>query len=167
LAVAWDGNNDFFHRIANGRRRKNNIVFLEDSDRKIVGNENILEHATQYYSKLFGPAIGNIFQMDMGIWSGIEKLNEFDNQILCGDFTEKEIKEDLFKMEKNKAASPGNIPAKFYQVCWDVIKNDIVGLFHDFHAGDLNVSRIYYGTITCCLKRRKLLKFNNIGPSVF
>jgi hypothetical protein len=25
-----DGNNDYFHRIANGRKRKNNIIFLKE-----------------------------------------------------------------------------------------------------------------------------------------
>jgi hypothetical protein len=41
-----DGNNEYFHRIANGRRRKNNIVFLEDGDKRIFGDKDILEHAT-------------------------------------------------------------------------------------------------------------------------
>lgn len=60
--------------------------------------------------------------------------------------------------------SPGNIPAKFYQVCWDVIKNDIVGLFHDFHAGDLNVSRIDCGTITLLPKTKVATKIQQYRP---
>ena len=95
-----DGNNEYFHRIANGRRRKNNIIFFEDGDRKIFGDENILLHATEYYSGLFGPAPGNMFQIDREVWDGLEQLNELDNNVLCDHFSEKEIKEALFQMEK-------------------------------------------------------------------
>jgi hypothetical protein len=83
---------------------KNNIVFLEDGDKKIFGDENILEHATQYYVELFGPTPGNLLQIDMEVWNGLEKLDDTDNQILCGKISEKEIKEALFQMESNKAA---------------------------------------------------------------
>ena len=32
-----DGNNEYFHRIVNGRKRKNNIIFLEEGDKKSLG----------------------------------------------------------------------------------------------------------------------------------
>jgi hypothetical protein len=55
-----DGNNEFFHCIANGRKRKNNILSLEDDGRKTIGDE-LLEYAPQYYVNLFGPAPFNMF----------------------------------------------------------------------------------------------------------
>jgi hypothetical protein len=159
-----DGNNEYFHRIANGRRRKNNIFFLEDGDRKIFGDENIFLHATEYYSGLFGPAPGNMFQIDREVWDGLEQLNELDNNVLCDHFSEKEIKEALFQMEKNKAAGPDSIPAEFYQICWDIVKNDIVSLFQDFHAGHLDVSRLNYGIITLLPKIKEATKIQQYRP---
>ena len=159
-----DGNNEYFHRIANGRRRKNNIVFLEDGDKRIFGDENILEHATQFYTELFGPALGNLFQIDMEIWNGIERLDDIDNQVLCGQFCEKEIKNALFQMESNKAAGPDNIPIDFYQVCWDIVKKDIVNMFHDFYGGNLDVSRINYGIITLLPKIKEATKIQQFRP---
>lgn len=55
-------------------------------------------------------------------------------------------------METNKAPGPDKIPIEFYQCCWDVVKEDIVALFHDFHYGRADVSRLNYGIITLLLK---------------
>jgi hypothetical protein len=69
---------------------------------KNLWGENISLHATQFYSELFGPAPGNMFQVDMEVWDGLEQLNELDNDVLYDNFSEKEIKEALFQMEKIK-----------------------------------------------------------------
>lgn len=50
-----DNNTKYFHRIANGRKRKNTIISLENEGNIIEGDENLLKHATEYYSELFGP----------------------------------------------------------------------------------------------------------------
>jgi hypothetical protein len=51
-------------------------------------------------------------------------------------------------MEKHKVAGPNKIPIEFYQVYWDIVKNDIMQLFADFHDGKVEISRINYGVIT-------------------
>jgi hypothetical protein len=51
-------------------------------------------------------------------------------------------------MEKNKAARPDKIPIEFYQSYWNVVKDDIMQLFYDFHEGSVDISRINYGIIT-------------------
>jgi len=44
-----DNNTNFFHRIANGKRRKNKILSLINND-VVIEEENLLvEHATDYY----------------------------------------------------------------------------------------------------------------------
>lgn len=51
-----DLNTKYLHRVANGRKRKNTIFSLEHEDKIIEGDENLLKHASEYYSELFGPA---------------------------------------------------------------------------------------------------------------
>jgi hypothetical protein len=58
------------------------------------------------------------------------------------------VKVALFSMAPNKAPGPDNIPIKFYQHCWDIIKWDVMNLFHAFHAGSRDVARLNYGIIT-------------------
>jgi mannosylglycoprotein endo-beta-mannosidase len=55
-----DLNTSYFHRVANGRKRKNTMFSLNDNGVNIEGTDKLIEHATSYYKKLFGPA-GSIF----------------------------------------------------------------------------------------------------------
>ena len=92
----------FFHKCANGRKRKNCISSLENDDQTIEGDENLLKHASEYYADLFGPPIEYEVQMDSDIWENIPKVSESDNALLCKPFSENEIKEALWQMEKIK-----------------------------------------------------------------
>jgi hypothetical protein len=51
-------------------------------------------------------------------------------------------------MEKNKAAWPDGFPIQFYQACWDIIKRDIMAVFHDLYEHKIDLASINYGIIT-------------------
>ena len=110
-----DQNTAYFHRIANGRKRKNTIHSFTDGEVIIEGTQNLLDHATAYYKNLFGPASGNLFHLAPDTWMDEEKLTEEDNLILTSEFTEEEVKKALFSMESNRAPDPDNIPVEFYK----------------------------------------------------
>jgi mannosylglycoprotein endo-beta-mannosidase len=143
-----DNNTEYFHRIANGRKRKNSILFFTNEDGEIRGDQNLLKHATKYYKTLFGPGQGNTVPLDSGLWKDGEKVTVYENVELIKPFTEEEIKNALFQIETNKAAGPDGIQIEFYQKCWDTIKRDIVEMFEDFHSGKMDISRINCGIIT-------------------
>jgi mannosylglycoprotein endo-beta-mannosidase len=128
-----DTNTEFFHRIANGRKRNNTILFLENEDGIIKGGEDLLKYATEYYKNLFGPENSKSIPLDPDCWGEEEKLTSVESEKLCRPFTEEEIKYALFQMEHNKAAGPNSMPIEFFQTCWDIIKSDIVEMFNDFH----------------------------------
>ena len=107
---------------------------LRDGEQIIGGDENLIKHGTDYYKELFGLAE--------------EKVNMAENEELTKAFSEEEVKETLYQMEKNKVADPDSISIEFYQSCWSIIKEVIMGIFHEFHLGVLDVSRINYGIIT-------------------
>ena len=62
-----DINTSFFHKCANGRRRKTTILSLEKDGEVIKGEENLLNHATQYYKELFSPEPGFDIRLDLEI----------------------------------------------------------------------------------------------------
>ena len=109
-----DNNTEYFHRVANGRKRKNNIISFKKDDEIIEGTPNLISHATEYYKELFGPAIGNQFRLDSDLWGENELVSEDDNILLIKSFSGEEIKYALFQMEKNKAAGPDSIPIDFF-----------------------------------------------------
>jgi mannosylglycoprotein endo-beta-mannosidase len=119
-----DNNTSYFHKIANGRKRKNIVLSLEKDGEIIKGDDNLLKHATEYYTNLFGPKDDHDIHIDQSLWDELAQISEFENEDLCKPFTKAEIKEGLFQMETNKAAGPDKIPIEFYQTCWGIVKYD-------------------------------------------
>jgi hypothetical protein len=95
-----DNNTDFFHKVANGRKRKQTIYTLQKKGVLISGTENLLIHATDYYKALFGPREGNAFDLSSSLWSEDENVTERENESLVSPFNEEEIKTTLFQMKK-------------------------------------------------------------------
>jgi hypothetical protein len=50
-------------------------------------------------------------------------------------------------MEHNKAPGLDDFPAEFYQMFWDLIEQDLMALFHEFHKGTLPLYSLNFGTI--------------------
>jgi hypothetical protein len=113
-----DNNTKFFHKIANGRKRKNTIISLEHEGNIIKGDTNLLEHDTNYYAELFGPGEEHGIHINSSMWAELDQVSEADNIMLSKPFSKEEVKTTLFQMEKNKVAGPDKIPIEFYQVCW-------------------------------------------------
>jgi hypothetical protein len=67
-----DHNSEFFHRVANGRKRKQTIFSMMDGDNTIEGDVNLLKHATEYNKKLFRPQFGNAYELDGDLLSHME-----------------------------------------------------------------------------------------------
>jgi len=143
-----DNNTEYFHRVANGRKRRNTIITLMDGENIIEGDEDLLNHATEYYRNLFGPVPESSLPIDPNLWEPDEKVTDADNSLLTCPFSEEEIKHALFQMDKNKAAGPDKIPVEFYQACWDTVKSDVLELFEDFHRCGFDMRRLNYGIIT-------------------
>jgi hypothetical protein len=61
--------------------------------------------------------------------SDIPQVSREENEILTREFTESEVREAVFQMEHNKAPGPDGFPVEFYQVFWEVIKDDLLALF--------------------------------------
>ena len=105
-----------------------------------------------------------MFHLRPDTWADEEKLSADDNADLCHEFTETEVKEALFSMAHNRAPGPDNIPVEFYQVCWDIVKEDIMRLFEHFRKGTLDVQRLNYGVITLFPKTADADKIQQFRP---
>jgi exonuclease III len=95
-----DCNTAFFHRVANGKKRKNTIFSLNHNDQVIEGDDALVEHATSFYKELFGPSTSSGFHMEPGCWDCWERVNVQDNEELEKPFSELEIKDSISSMKK-------------------------------------------------------------------
>jgi hypothetical protein len=73
---------------------------LKNGSETIQGTPALLEHATSFYKKLFGPVEDAGVRLRDEIWDEEEKLNEDDRISLDRIFTEHEIHDILCQMEK-------------------------------------------------------------------
>jgi hypothetical protein len=67
-------------------------------------------------------------------------------------------------MEHNKAPDLDEFPAEFYQSCWEIIKEDLVTLFKEFHHGDLPLYSLNFGMIVLLPKCREATKIQQYRP---
>jgi hypothetical protein len=63
-----------------------------------------------------------------------ESLSAVEASTLEALFLKKEVKDMIFGMDGNKAPGPDGFSLAFFQACWDVLKEDIMAVFEDFHA---------------------------------
>jgi hypothetical protein len=109
-----DNNTEYFHRIANGKKRKQTIFSSQTEGGTVMGTDKLLQYATEYYKVLFGVEGGNAFDLDPNLWPLEEMVNEHENSDLTKPFTEEETKCALFQMEKNKATGHDGFPIEFF-----------------------------------------------------
>jgi hypothetical protein len=76
---------------------------------------------------------------------GIEQVSQEENDLLTRPFTMDKIREVIFQMEYNKAPGPDGFPTEFYQSCWEIVKNDFMALFQEFHNGNLPLYNLNFG----------------------
>jgi hypothetical protein len=77
-----DCNTAFFHRVANGKKRKNTIFSLKHNDQVIEGDGALVDHATLFYKDLFGPSTPSGTHMEPGCWDPSEMVFSHENEDL-------------------------------------------------------------------------------------
>jgi hypothetical protein len=81
-------------------------------------------------------------------------VSQEENDLLIKPFTMDEAREAIFQMEHNKPPGSNGFPPEFYRSCWDIIKNDLMALFREFHNGELPLCSLNFGTIILLSKCR-------------
>jgi hypothetical protein len=159
-----DSNTKYFQLIVNGKYRKLRIFQLQHEDQVIEGEAALKQHIIQYYKNLFGPSEINTFSLDESRADDIPQVSTEENEQLVKPFSEEEVHHAVFQMEHNKAPGPVGFPAKFYQACWNFIKEDLLALFTDFHEESLLMYRLNFGTIILIPKCREATTIQQYRP---
>jgi hypothetical protein len=83
----------------------------------------------------------------------IPQVSILENEHLIEEFSENEVRAAIFQMEHNKAPGPDGFPPEFYQVFWNLIKDDLMALFREFHQGELHLHSLNFGNIILLPKK--------------
>ncbi|KAJ9693494.1 hypothetical protein PVL29_012324 [Vitis rotundifolia] len=143
VRVKWvkegDCNSRFFHKVANGKRNRKFIKMLENERGLVLNNaESIIEEILLYFEKLYASPTGESWSIEGLDWSPI---SEESASRLDSPFTEEEISKAIFQLDRDKAPGPDGFTIAVFQDCWDVVKEDLVRVFAEFHrSGIINQS---------------------------
>ncbi|RVW38710.1 Transposon TX1 uncharacterized 149 kDa protein [Vitis vinifera] len=78
---------------------------------------------------------------DLANFDAIEQKGGLNPDLLDSLFTEEEISKAIFQLDRDKAPGPDGFTIAVFQECWDVIKEDLVRVFAEFHrSGIINQS---------------------------
>ena len=116
--------------MANSHRRRNNIDRIRIGGDWLNEEENIKIGIVNAYKNLLS---------DPGGWRASSKSLVFsrleDNEAASQEvsFTEEEVLFALSALNRDKASRLDGFFAAFWQFSWDIVKNDIMELFKDFH----------------------------------
>jgi hypothetical protein len=145
--LAGDSNSSFFHKCANGRRRKMKITLLEVNGQEITDPQCLKAHITYYYKQLFGSAEVADMHLDLDLWPASHQIQQADNEFLTRPFTLEELDATIKEIKNNTAPGPDGFSVEFFKAFWPWIKGDIKEMLDCLHTGHLELWRLNYGVI--------------------
>jgi hypothetical protein len=143
-----DRNRTYFHSVANHRRRNMLVHSLDGPDGPITDEAGMLDLATSFYKNPFKKEVPSRYRIADNFFSTDERVSENQNRSLEAPFTEEEVKKAIFYSYSDGAPSPDGLPFIFYQHFWDMLKDDLMAMFKDFHDGNLDIYRLNFAILT-------------------
>ena len=109
-----DNNSKFFHRMANGRRKKKIIKSLMSEERVSIRNiDDISIEVLNFFGKLYNPK-SNSWRIEGLDWSPISRQS---TKWLNRPFLEEEVHCAVFQLNREKELGPDGFTIALYQEC--------------------------------------------------
>ncbi len=130
----------YFLGLEQKRQLSNHITQINNGDKVVYSDKEILEETALFYEKLYASANINVDKIDQYLENiNIEtKLNDDEKRICDEEITEKELNLAVKKLKDNK--SPGNdgLTPEFYKSFWPTIKILFIQMINEsFIEGEL------------------------------
>jgi hypothetical protein len=158
-----DRNTAYFQAKANQRRKKR-VDCLERHNGLVYDQKGIMSIVVDFYKNLFAKEPDTNIKLGSHFWDSQDCVTEEENEFLLKPFTESEIREAIFSCYAEGAPGPNGFPFLFYQKFWELIKNDLVNLFEDFHRGVLDLHRLNCALITLVPKVGEATNMKQFRP---
>jgi hypothetical protein len=100
-----DANSAYFHGIANGRKCKTEIKYLENNDEVISEVAELQEHITNFYKELFGSEPQSRLKLSLDFWGEVNRVSQRENEELIKPFISDELEVVVKGMRDGSALS--------------------------------------------------------------
>ncbi|RVX13214.1 hypothetical protein CK203_017852 [Vitis vinifera] len=126
----WEVGGGSFKEMVGGHKFMRKLQFLKAKLKE--WNKNALHQRGNFkvFEKLYASPSGESWRVEGLDWSPISSESA---SRLESPFTEEEISKAIFQMDRDKAPGPDGFTIAVFQDCWDVIKEDLVRVFDEFH----------------------------------
>ncbi|KAH0769992.1 hypothetical protein KY290_013973 [Solanum tuberosum] len=122
-----DRNTKFFHSYVKGRRRRLLINEIEDENRAILREDkSIGEEAVKVFEDQFAAGAVSDDQAMLNCIPHI--ITEEQKEKMDRTPEEEEVRDAIFSLNSESASGLDGFSGKFFQACWEIIKEDIVKL---------------------------------------
>ncbi|XP_020086093.1 uncharacterized protein LOC109708688 [Ananas comosus] len=163
--VQWlkvgDANTKFFHQQASARRSKNFISRLSTGSSTFTSPDQIAGHLLSFFRNQLGVQLNPSVDINL---HAIYADQQIDLSSLHAPFTISEVKTAVFSSAPEKAPGPDGLPMLFYQHFWNLIKDDIMGMFNNFYNGLANLTGANTGWLCLVPKKNEALSANDFLP---
>ena len=146
-----DRNTWFFHRLANSHKRGNYIIKMKINENWVTEDANLKLGIVGAFKSLL---------TDTGKWRAnidgltFQSINEDEASKMENPFTVEEVFTALSNLNGDKAPGPDGFTMAFWQFSWDIVKEDIMRLFKDFHDSSEFVRNLNATFLVLVLKRK-------------
>ncbi len=133
--VLWlkegDNNTKFFYQMANSHRRNNYMERVEVDGAVYEVESEVREKVVQFYTFLYQehkswrPTVDRL-DFDM--------ISEEEQALLERKFDRDEVLQVVKDLQGDKTPGPDGFTMAFFQKCWSVIEDDIMGFFEEVHT---------------------------------
>jgi hypothetical protein len=117
-----DKSTKYFHSMANSRRRFNSIDSLMIEGNLSNNQVEISEDIVKFYQKLFEEHCQWRPRVDALVF---DQILEHEACWLEREFKEEEVRKVVLAIDGDKAQGADGFSIAFFQVCWEVVKEDI------------------------------------------
>uniref|UniRef100_J3M5F7 Reverse transcriptase domain-containing protein n=1 Tax=Oryza brachyantha TaxID=4533 RepID=J3M5F7_ORYBR len=143
-----DRNTSYFHKKANGRRRKSYIHSLTDGDIVISDPGELNTHIVSFYKSLFRAEPISDIHLSDNFWCGEGCITQDHRELILKPFEMKELDRVINQVKNNTAPGRDGFSIHFYKLFWDHLKQDLyemlIPLFHE----ELDLKRLNFGVIS-------------------
>jgi exonuclease III len=149
--VRWllqgDANTAYFHAVANGRRRKCNILRLVTNQGPITEKSLIQEHIYDFYRQLLGSTEARVCSLDPNAWGEETRVSLDENAEVMRTYSEAELDCLLQDMKTDTAPGPDGFPVSFFKKFWPLVKMGVLHIINDFLLGRIDIARLNFGVL--------------------
>lgn len=159
-AKEGDNNTSFFHKMVNGRRKRNFIERIEVDNGLLEENESIIEQdIISFYKNLYSSTFDECWGLEGLDW---HQISDEQTVWLERPFELEKVKRAVFDCGKDKSPSPDGFSLAVLQRNWEVVKGDLFRVMEEFYSNGV-INKATNETYICLIPK----KTNSINVTDF